>query len=210
MVKVKLKKQYTKFAVVGAMVHGMIIGISAIAVAAVFLYSVDKKETIPKEDVPVSGPVAKEPAVEKDMIPLYAKQYGVFSNASAAATFLSSEPSLSTAAILNVEQQYYVWSAVKIEREQAQEKEEPISFVKPIFVQVLQCEEVPDGMLRQLLLANDVTEIKKMGEQQKDKNAQAFYENLSTAMAFSSDMSVIRLHMLSHYIHRNDCINIEF
>ncbi|WHT47598.1 hypothetical protein QNH10_15820 [Sporosarcina thermotolerans] len=107
------KKKYSKVTVAAAMLHGVIVGIAAVAIVGFLIVGMNGKgkekavenevvtnnpqETV--ETTPTSGP-----AIISNEAPLklYAKQHGVFSSAESARQLFADDPALGKAAIIEV------------------------------------------------------------------------------------------------------------
>lgn len=200
-----------------AMLHGIILGIAAIAIVGFILIGTNGKDKTKSDEaeVPAAGPasVEKEPAVptnEVDSIQLFAKQHGAFSSADAAATFIASEPSLSTSAIIHADNQYFVWSAVGLSEIEITSNLDGDSFKKAFTANTSSCEVVSGEKIRDVLVAQNLNEIQILDNEKEDEKTAEFNRNITSITSFSKDLQVIRLHILAHYSHKVDCIKISF
>lgn len=213
----KFGKRYSNITVFMAMVHGIIIGVAAIALVGFILIGTNGKNKIGngEEEVPTAGPTAVEkepsdPTSEIEPIKLFAKQHGVFSSSASAATFLASEPSLSTAAIIFADNQYFVWSAVGLSEIEMSSLADEGSFTKPFIANTSACHVVSAQKMRDVLAAQNIAEIQISETDKNDEQALDFNRNITSITAFTKDLQVIRLHLLSHYSYTKDCIKISF
>ncbi len=199
-----------------AMLHGVIIGIAAIAVIGLVLVSGNDKALVksPNEEIPASGPKStteeKEPSEMIDPLTLYAKQHGVFTTSASAATFMSAEPSLATAAIIQAGGQYYVWSAVGMTESEITTTTQDDAFTKEFAVSTSGCEVIGAEIFREVLQSDTIEKIKLSVGQENDEKAQGFNKQITAITAFTDDLSVIRLHLLSQYTYSQDCAKISF
>lgn len=212
----KFGKRYSNITVFMAMLHGIIIGVAAIAIVGFILVGANGKgkESNGKE-VPASGPASAEketpqPTSEIEPIQLYAKQHGVFSSSASAATFIAADPSLSTAAIIQADNQYFVWSAVGLSESEIISSEDEGSFKKAFNANTSSCQVVDAQKMRDVLIAQNLTEIQNSESDEKDAQAGDFSRNIASITAFTKDLQVIRLHLLSHYSYQKECIKISF
>ncbi|WP_301242690.1 hypothetical protein [Sporosarcina highlanderae] len=218
------RKKYSKVTVAAAMLHGVIIGIAAVALVGFIIVGTNGKgkekavenevvtnkpqETV--ETTPTSGPAISNETPLK----LYAKQHGVFSSAESAGQLIADDPSLGKATILEVGGQYYVWSAVGIIEEEIEVSEFEGTFRKPFFVNTNTCNTVGAGKLRKALSETELSQIKTLtstseGENEDPKVAE-FRKHIVAVTAFTNDLRVIRLKLLAHYSHNDGCVDINF
>lgn len=200
-----------------AMLHGVIIGIAAVAIIGFILVGTNGKGFKGKgnEELPTAGPVTDDketPSVvdEIEPIQLVAKQHGVYSTSAAAATFIAADPSLSTAAIIYADNQYFVWTAVGLSENEILSSEEDGAFKKAFTANTSACDVVGAQKLRDVLVTNNIAEIKISETEKEDEKAAEFNRNVASITAFTNDLQVIRLHLLSHYSYTKDCIKITF
>ncbi|MFD1204002.1 MULTISPECIES: ABC transporter permease [Sporosarcina] len=223
------RKKYSKMTVLMAMLHGVIIGIAAVAVVGtVLVFSSGKEDEtasmqkeIPKADdsaghveTPTSGPPPVDSENPAESIRLFAKQHGVFSTAESASAFVAEDPTLSKAAVIQAEGQYFVWSAVGLTEDEIEVSEYEGTFRKPFVADTSACTATGAGKLKAALAETDISQIKNLassiGEGDEDKKIAAFKEHLLAVTAFSTDLRIVRLQLLSHYSHTDNCAKIKF
>ncbi|WP_342511089.1 hypothetical protein MKY34_12635 [Sporosarcina sp. FSL K6-1522] len=214
----KFGKRYSKVTVFMAMLHGVLIGIVAVALIGLLLYWTRDKEpevTMDKE-VPTSGPAVVETPVEgeEQLLQLYAKQHGAFSSAAAAAAFIAEDTSLAKAAIIRVDQNYLVWSAVGLAEGEIEVSASEGTFRKAFKANAASCSAMGAGKLQAVLSETDSAKIKSLATSEKDgkkeEGAQGFGQNIKAITDFTDDMRTIRLQLISHYSSVDDCIKITF
>lgn len=212
----KFGKRYSNITVFMAMLHGVLIGVAAIVIVGIFLVGAEGKDTIKgiENEIPTSGPIDKnEGAVGKESpgaLTLYAKQHGAFTTSAAAATFIAEDPSLSTAAIMQVDGQFFVWSAVGLAETEIEEILEADTYKKQFSAEPIACEVVQTDQLWTILKLNDLEKMKKFVSENKDKKQNPLAKQMDTITAFTDDLKVIRLHLLSNYVNVHDCVKISF
>jgi len=219
------RKKYTKVTVAMAMLHGVLIGIAAVALVGFIIVGTNgkgKEKAIEQETVasdphtssettPTSGPAI---SVDEAPLKLFAKQHGVFSSVQSAKDFIAQDVSLAKAAILQIGGQFFVWSEVGIQEDEIEVSEYEMTFRKPFFVDASSCSNVGAGKLRGALAETELSKIKVLtsvaeGEADDEKIAD-FRKNLIAVTAFTSDLRIIRLQLLSHYSHKDGCVKINF
>lgn len=209
-------KKYSNITVIMAMLHGVIIGVAAIAVIGFILANGDDKKSVAKidEEIPASGPQAteneKEPIENATPLTLYAKQHGVFTTSASAATFMAADPSLATAAIIQANGQYFVWSAVGMTESEIMTSTSGESFAKTFTVNASSCQAIGAEKFQEVLKSDTVEKIKLSMGQENEEKTKEFNKQIAAITAFTNDLSVIRLHLLSQYSYSEDCVKISF
>ncbi|MFC5603960.1 hypothetical protein [Sporosarcina koreensis] len=219
------KKKYSKVTVAMAMLHGVIIGIAAVAIVGFMIIGTNgqgKEKASEQETVVTDPPASTEttptsgPAVSMEEAPLklFAKQHGVFSTVQSAREFMAQDASLAKADILEIGGQFYVWSAVGIQESEIEVSEYEGTFRKPFFADASSCSAVGAGKLRGSLSENELSKIKTLttiaeGEDD-DENIANFRKNIAAITAFTSDLRIVRLKLLANYTHKDGCVKINF
>lgn len=219
------KKKYSKMTVAMAILHGVIIGIAAVAIVGFIIIgtSGQGKEKSGEQEIEATNPLASSdttpasgPAVSPDEAPLklFAKQHGVFSSVESAKEFISQDANLTKAAILQIQGQFYVWSGVGLQEDEIEVSEYEMTFRKPFFADTSACSTVGAGKLRSVLSETELSKIKVLttvaeGEADNEEMAD-FRKDLVGLTFFTSDLRIIRLHLLSQYSHKEGCVNIKF
>lgn len=200
-----------------AMLHGVIIGIAAIAVVGIIFVGAEGKRTVDKieNEIPASGPAEdKENGTPADLkgesLSLYAKQHGAFTTSASAATFIAADTSLSTAAIIHSNGQYFVWSAVGLSEAEIEGILEADTYKKEFSVSPASCDLIHTTNLWEVLEADDIAKIKQLTSTNDDEKAKELAQHIDTITAFTNDLKVIRLHLLSKYANTSDCVKISF
>ena len=198
-----------------AIIQGVIIGIAAVAVVGFIIVSAngqlgnDQKEP----EIPTAGPAPenKEEPIETAVAPLqlFARQHGVFSSSESAATFLAADSSLSSAAIFQIGDKYFIWSSMGLTETEIMDSESDDTFRKAITATVGTCEAVDAKVLRDSLVADTVAKIKISEGETEDEKVKVFNEQLNAITSFTNDIRVVRLHLLKHFSSKGDCIKIS-
>lgn len=219
------KKKYSKVTVAMAMLHGVIIGIAAVALVGFIIVGTNgqgkekaaEQETVAKDPI-ASGETtpASGPAISPDeaSLKLFAKQHGVFSTVQSARDFIAQDVSLAKAAVLEIEGQFYVWSGVGVQEDEIDVSDYEGTFRKPFFANTSSCTDEGAGKLRGALSETELSKIKILttvaeGEADDEKIA-AFRKILVAVTAFTSDLRIVRLQLLAHYTHKDGCVKINF
>ena len=213
----KFGKRYTKKTVFMAMVHGVIIGVAAIAIIGFIILGANGKKVgeKPTPEVPATGPPANEEGEGPQESPdgslnLFARQHGAFSSSASAATFMEADPSLTTAAIIQVAEQYYVWSAVGLTEAEIMDSDSEDTFRKEFSATSTACDVAGAEKLGDILSIEDIAKIKSLESEKDNEKAAEFTRDVVAITSFTNDLRVIRLHLLSHYSTKKDCVKISF
>lgn len=219
------KKKYSKVTVAMAMLHGVIIGIAAVALVGFIIVGTNGQgkekageQEVVATDPPASGETtpASGPAISPDEAPLklFAKQHGVFSSVQSAQEFMAQDAGLAKADIFEIEGQFYVWSAIGIQENEIEVSEYEMTFRKPFYADTSSCSTVGAGKLRGALSEAELSKIKTLttvaeGEHSDEKSAE-FRKNIVAITAFTSDLRIIRLKLLANYTYKDGCVKINF
>jgi hypothetical protein len=214
----KFGRRYSKVTVLMAMLHGVLIGVAGVAVIGLLLIGMKGKDgsVAGSEEVPTAGPAPAEvsaPDVEKP-VRLFAKQHGVFTSADAASQFIAEDPSLAKAAVMQVGDQYYVWTAVGLQESDIDPSESEGTFRKAFTAELAACGADGAGKLWEVLNGTEMSQIKNLATAQDgesdDEKVKEFKKNITAITAFSDDLHVVKLHLLSHYSSPDNCVKILF
>lgn len=172
----------------------------------------EKVEKSEEEKIPASTETkdTKSSLKEGTYEQFYANQHGVFSSFESANEFVSNFPSLNTSAIIQVGENYYVWSSVSPTKENLAKIDNPSSFVKPFKLSGASCKKTELQQLPTVLKSNDKAKF-YFDDEKTAKNYPTDWKSITVALTnLSEDLSVIRMHLLAHYFSKNDCLKIEF
>lgn len=208
----RISRTFSKFSYTLALLHGFLIGAVSIGLFALLIQwqdirKVDTPELItPEEEVePVVAPTD-----EKMVFPFFAKQYGVFSTAEAAANLLQTNPALASSAVILAENKYYVWSAVSVAEAEVKNTESKDSFVKPFQLSAAGCTEDHLKNIPLLLSETDRAKFYFDGVEASVKIPEDWKTNIAAISTLSKEINVVRAQLLSHYGTQNECLKIEF
>ena len=215
----KFRKRYSKGTVFMAMLQGVIIGVAAVALIGFILIWSNGKQAVeePKtneEELPITGPApinTETPApLAQESVQLFARQHGVFTTSTSAITFIAEVSSLTSAAIIKADGQYYVWTSVGLTEAEIMDSESEGTFRKRLVVDTSACVAMGAGKLHDVLSTNEISKIKTLEVEKEREDTSEFDKNITAITAFSNDMRVIRLHLLSYYSSEKECVKITF
>lgn len=213
----KFGKSYSKGTVFMAMIHGVLIGVAAVAVIGGLLLMGTKGEGDGNgkksgKELPTSGPAAVENSAKPDIEPLqlFAKQHGAFSSLESATLFIAEDPTLSKAAVIKANDKFLVWTAVGLTENEIDSSESEGTYRKTFSANTSTCGAIGAGKLREVLTETEIAKINYSDEAKKDDKAKGFYKNITAITAFTKDLRIVRLHLLSHYSHTENCVKITF
>ena len=211
----RISKTFSKFSYTLALLHGFLIGAVSIGLFALLIQWQDiRKVDTPELVTPVEEKEEVEPVVaptdDKTVFPFYAKQYGVFSTAEAAANLMQTNPSLASSAVILAEDKYYVWSAVSVVEAEVKNAESKDSFVKPFQLSASGCTEDHLKNIPLLLSETDRARFYFEGVEASVKIPEDWKSNIAAISTLSKEINVVRAQLLSHYGTQNECLKIDF
>ncbi|WP_301108356.1 hypothetical protein [Sporosarcina sp.] len=208
------RRSYSKFTVIRAMIQGVGIGLVAILVIGLTIFSTGGKEATPDKTVTTSGPskdsAEETKAADGDAITMFVKQHGVFSSKESATDFAAANPSLANTSIVQVNDQFYIWGAVWLTESQVVLKEGEDAFKKKIQLAPGTCKSADIKQVEKALLADDLSKIDLSKEGKEAKKESDLEKKITAISAFTKDSSIARLHVLAHYTSQDSCFKIQF
>lgn len=201
-----------------AMIHGVLIGVVAVAVIGLLLMGTKGKDVSNalEKEVPASGPppVEDSAAPSEKPLQLFAKQHGAFSSAESANLFMAEDPALSKAVVIKGGDTFFVWTAVGLTEEEIDSNAAEGTFKKAFTAETSACGAIGAGKLREVLTQTEMAKIKNLekgqGDGNQDTKTKDFYKNITAITTFTDDLRIMRLHLLSEYTQANKCIKITF
>ena len=196
--------------VIRAAVLGMFIGLAGVGIFAFLLMNASTLQGGPMtatEEVP-SGEVVEVNTLPQQTVNFYANQYGAFTTLNSATEFMAAYPTLNKALAIQVEDKFYVWSTVSLEKITVEG--EPTSFAKSF---QLYSEACPKNSIANIpVFLKDDNNLKNNFEQStnQDQLPQEWTTFLGSITSLSSDINVIRLHVLAHFLEQQSCLKIKF
>lgn len=164
-----------------------------------------KEEVIPVQSSAEAGVVDDNSSVQ-----FYANQYGVFKSKESAQDFISEYPTLNTSATVEVDGKFYVWSSISPIKEELILSENPTSFAKSFKLSGAACTEESLKGLPTILESNDPSKFYFQDGNVPDNIPEDWQSITSALSGFSQDLGIARLHLITHYFEKNDCMKIEF
>ena len=158
-----------------------------------------------RKEVTGEIPVSTNEGIEEVAIHLSALQYGVFSSVDSATSFMKDFSNLNVAAIIPIEDKYYVWSKLSVDKGD-KEQTIPSSFWKEIKV-TNGCSEFPELLtVLQNLTENNLMDIEGISS----KIPNYMVKTLQSVGQLSNDSNVWRLHLVSEDISQKGCLKLNF
>ncbi|MGN7476785.1 translation initiation factor 2 [Solibacillus silvestris] len=193
-------------AIIQAMFIGGLTGLAGVLLF-IFILQLPAKEQ-QAETVPTvqTTEAAEEQKVQQQYFVL---QHGVFSNFDSAAQFLATYPTLNKAAVVKVDEQFFVWSRLDTEKVEAALTTIPSAFYKKITV----TSSCPKNAELQLPIT--LKDTKMLMVQQAETIDEQLVPNdwieLATEVSkLSTNPNIVRLHMFINYYERLDCLKVTF
>lgn len=191
-----------------AVVFGTLTGLIGVALFIALLTNAMQEEKEKKvesnEKIAVQQQNEQQEILQKTF---FASQHGLFSSEEGAAQWIAANPSLNKSAIIKVEEQFFIWSAMAVKK--APETLPTGAFYKQFSVKA-SCpnpalQRLPDVLYDEKYVKNNFDMKEEQGQLPED------WQELTTTLAsLSKDPNVIRLHLFTHYYSKNDCLKIEF
>lgn len=163
----------------------------------------------PKQEVAETIPTVQTTNDQQIQQTFFALQHGVFSNFDSAAQFLATYPTLNKAAVVKVDEQYFVWSRLDIEKVEAALATIPSAFYKTIHV-TSSCPKNEELQLPSILKDTKLLMVQQPEEIDEQLVPQDWVEMANGVSKLSSDPNIVRLHMFINYFERLDCLKVTF
>lgn len=197
-------RTFRKSAVIRAIIYGALSGVIGVAV---FILLLKWPTNTTDGELLSTDSQQEEKEVQKELF--YARQYGVFSTQEGASDFMSTAPMLNKAAIVHVDEQYFVWGVVALQKVEGTPPTIPASFYKG-FTLESSCEQA--GLLQLPAVLKDERWLNYSFEQEKEMATlpEDWTTLIPEVMKLSDDLDVVRLHVLNHYYEQLNCLKITF
>ena len=196
--------------VIRAAVLGMFIGLAGVGIFALLLINASTLQDGPMtatDEVP-GGEVVEVNTLPQQTVHFYANQYGAFTTLNSATEFMATYPTLNKALAIQVEDKFYVWSMVSLEKVSVEG--EPSSFAKSF---QLYSEACPQNSIANIpVYLQDDNKLKNNFEPStnEDQLPEGWTTFIDSITPLSSDINVIRLHVLAHFLEQQSCLKIKF
>lgn len=193
--------------IIQAAILGSAAGLVGVFLFIIMLNSMTTEKTNNEDMVPVNSTVdSDDPFKEK----FFATQHGVFSTFEGATDFVAGFSSLTTSAIVEVDGNFYVWSSVSPTKEGVAITVNPTSFAKSFYYTASSCSESSLKQIPSIIKSDDRSKFYFDDGNIPDDLPEDWQSVTQALSTFSNDLNVIRLHILSHYFSKNDCMKISF
>lgn len=186
-----------------AMLIGSLTGLVGVGIFIMILQL--PAEEVSDEVVPTTQIVNEEPITQS----FYALQYGVFTTFEGAAQFLSTYPTLNKAAIIKVDESYYIWSQLDREKIDGATVTTPQSFYKHVTV-TSACQKTIENQIPSLLKDEKWLNGQALAEGDKQELPEEWLEQIAEIQKLSSNVGVVRLHLLINYYESLNCLKVTF
>lgn len=197
-------KALRKNAIFQAMFIGSITGLAGVILFVFFLQlpttTEETAETIPTVQTP------KEQQVQEQY---FALQHGVFSNFDSAAQFLGTYPTLNKAAVVKVDDQYFVWSRLDTEKVETALTIVPTGFYKKITI-ASSCPNPAELQLPVTLKDSKLFSAEGTEAIDKQQVPEDWTGLMTEVSKLSTNPNVVRLHMFINYFESLDCLKVTF
>ncbi|QFF99565.1 hypothetical protein PB01_12390 [Psychrobacillus glaciei] len=212
-----IRRRNSRNKVILAGIQGLVIGVVGVLLFGFILSLSNEKKVADPEQVS-TPPKVEEKIDEIDKIevsadgalPFKAKQYGMFTTKESAFAYISEQPSLQKASIVNVNDQYYVWSKLFVNEVSVSENESLPTFIKPLSISTKGCEDPKTKNIINLLQEDKLSKNYFDALEKKEGYPDDLMSVVAAISTFTDDSAVIRLLILTHYLEQNDCLKLSF
>ncbi|MFF2755057.1 hypothetical protein ACFVR1_15060 [Psychrobacillus sp. NPDC058041] len=212
-----IRRRNSRNKVILAGIQGLIIGVVGVLLFGFLLNLSNVKNN---EEAEQNGQVSTPPKVDEKndkievsadiTLPFKAKQYGVFTTKESAIAFISEQPSLQKASIVNVNNKFYVWSKLFVDEVSTSDSENLQTFIKPLYISTKGCEDPKMKNIINVLQEEKLTKNYFDSLAKKEEYPEDLMSIVAAVSAFSEDSAVIRLLVLTHYLEQNSCLKLNF
>lgn len=191
-----------------AIFQAMFIGsITGLAGVILFVFILQLPTTT--EEVSETIPTVQTPEEQQVQQQYFALQHGVFSNFDSAAQFLATYPTLNKAAVVKVDEQYFIWSRLDTEKVETALTIVPTGFYKKITM-TSSCPN-PAGLQLPITLKDTKMLSAEQAEAIDKQQVPEDWTGLLTEVSkLSTNPNVVRLHMFNNYFEGMDCLKVTF
>ena len=187
-----------------AMLIGSLTGLVGVGIFILIL-QFPTEQVSEEEIVPTTQMVTEEPVTQT----FYALQFGVFSTFDGAAQYLSAYPTLNKAAIVEVDGSYYIWSQLDREKVDGATLTTPQSFYKQVTV-ASACQNAAENKIPSLLKDEKWLNGQAVVEADKQGLPADWLTKIDEIQKLSTNVGVVRLHLLINYYEGLNCMKLTF
>ncbi|MFJ8063140.1 hypothetical protein ACIQYS_00705 [Psychrobacillus sp. NPDC096426] len=210
-----IRRRNPRKKIILAGIQGLVIGVVGVLLFGFILnLANDKKVEVAKEED--TTPVAeqsKDNTIEvaaDGALSFHVKQYGMFSSKESAISFMATQPSLEKAGIVQVENQFFVWSNLFLNDVPITQTEALPSFTKNLYVSTSGCENPKVKKIINLLQEDNISKNFFDSIAKKEDYPDDLMTIVQAISMFSDVSSVMRLHVFTHYLEQNSCVKLNF
>ena len=187
-----------------AMLIGSLTGLVGVGIFILILQF--PTEQVSEEEIVPTTQMVTEEAVTQTF---YALQFGVFSTFDGAAQYLSAYPTLNKAAIVEVDGSYYIWSQLDREKVDGATVTTPQSFYKQVTV-TSACQNAAQNKIPSLLKDEKWLNGQAIDEADKQGIPEDWLTKIDEIQKLSTNVGVVRLHLLINYYEGLNCMKLTF
>lgn len=207
-----IRRRNPRKKIILAGIQGLIIGVVGVLLFGFILnLANDKQVETAKEDV-------TEPAKEEDKVEVAAdaklsfkaRQYGMFSTKESAVSFMATQPTLEKASIVQVGNQFFIWSDLFVNDVSSGQTDVLPSFIKNLYVSTKGCEDPKVKKIINTLQEDNISKNYFDSIAKKEDYPDDLTSIVQAISTFSEVSSIMRLHVFSHYLDQNRCVELSF
>lgn len=199
-----------------AAIQGLVIGVIGVLIFGFILNFTNEKKVENEEEITAPSTAKEEEEGEKvevaaeALLSFKAKQYGMFTTKDSAIDFMATEPTLVKASIVQVENQFFVWSELFVNDVPASQQEALPTFIKNLYISTKGCEDPKVKKIMAVLQEENISKNFFDSIVKKEDYPDDLTSIVQAVSTFSDVSSVMRLHVFSHYLDQNRCVELSF
>ncbi|TQR14830.1 hypothetical protein [Psychrobacillus soli] len=210
-----IRRRNPRKKIILAGVQGLIIGVVGVLLFGFILnLANDKKVEVAKEED--TTPAAEQSTDGKievaadGTLSFHAKQYGMFSSKESALNFMATQPTLEKASVVQVENQFFIWSDLFLNDAPTTQTEALPSFTKKVLVSTSGCENPKVKKVMNILQEDNISINFFDSIVKKEDYPDDLMTIVQAVSTLSNVSSVMRLHVFTHYLEQNTCVKLNF
>ncbi|MEK4486607.1 hypothetical protein MHH81_13590 [Psychrobacillus sp. FSL H8-0484] len=213
-----IRRRNPRKKIILAAVQGLVIGVIGVLLFGFILNFANEKKVENEEEITAPNTVKEKEDGEEEkvevaadgLLAFKAKQYGMFTTKESAIDFMATEPTLVKASIVQVENQFFVWSELFVNDVPSSQQEALPTFIKNLYISTNGCEDPKVKKIMTVLQEENISKNFFDSIVKKEDYPDDLTSIVQAVSTFSDVSSVMRLHVFSHYLDQNRCVELSF
>jgi hypothetical protein len=209
---VPIRRRNPKSKVIIAGIQGLIIGAVGVLLFG-FILNLSNDEKVVSEGGTAETPATEGGKVEVSAEPkltFKAKQYGMFTSKESALDFMGDQPGIADASIVQAGEQFFVWTELFVSEVNSAQSDALPSFTKTLYVSTSGCEDPKVTKLFNSLQKENISKNYFDTLEKKEEYPDDLATIVQAVSVFSDKPSIMRLHLMTHYLEKNTCAKLSF